>query len=77
MRKANAKVARKVTEENEHRMCSCCGAGPLLEGFVVCDGEHYYCSDKCFKKGDKALWTDLNYGGDDVMEIVYWTEWEG
>lgn len=54
------------------RKCSCCGKG-MNTGYVINDGEAYYCEDACFKKEYKDYdIEDLELGDSEN----YWTEWE-
>lgn len=44
----------------------------MYSGYVVEDGEEYYCTEECLnKKYTKAEWEQMYEDG-----IGYWTEWE-
>lgn len=52
------------------RVCSECGE-PMIEGYIVGDGDTYYCSDECLHKHyTDEEWDEMyeNYEG-------YYTEW--
>ena len=55
------------------RKCTKCGK-PMVRGYIIHDGEEYYCSDECLhSKYTEAEYLELydNGNGDS-----YWTEWE-
>ena len=57
--------------EKNRRTCTCCG-NEMWSGYVIRDGEEYFCSDDC-------LWGW--YSRDEYDELcqideAYWTEWE-
>ena len=53
------------------RICSKCGK-PMTSGYVIDDGEAYYCSEECLYED----YTEQEY--EDLVEEdrAYWTEWE-
>ena len=54
------------------RQCDECGSG-MNEGFVVNDGDEYFCSDKCLhEKYSKKDWKRMYGSGDSDS---YWTDW--
>jgi hypothetical protein len=54
------------------RKCSCCGKG-MNTGYVINDGDEYFCEDACFKKEYKEYdIEDLELGDSEN----YWTEWD-
>jgi len=55
------------------RKCNQCSKG-MDEGYVICGGEEYYCSDECLHKNYTAAdWNELSKDDDDEN---YWTVWE-
>lgn len=55
------------------RKCSKCNK-PMKEGYVIADGEEYYCSDEClYSKYSEEEYLELY---DDGNGDSYWTEWE-
>tara|TARA_R110000824_G_scaffold25767_3_gene89388 strand:- start:22809 stop:23108 length:300 start_codon:yes stop_codon:yes gene_type:complete len=63
------------------RKCTYCCKG-IDEGYVVCEGDAYYCSDECFKNDDPATWDGYQAeiaAGDydpDNNHWCYHTDWE-
>lgn len=56
------------------RICSKCFKPIIDEGFVVHDGEDYYCSEEClFEVHSPWEWSDMC---NDIEENCYWTTWE-
>jgi hypothetical protein len=55
------------------RQCTDCGAG-MNEGYVIEQGESYYCSDICLHNNYTPAEFDALY--DDGEGDSYWTEWE-
>jgi hypothetical protein len=54
------------------RKCSCCGKG-MNNGYVINDGDEYFCEDACFKQEYKEYdIEDLELGDSEN----YWTEWD-
>lgn len=76
-----ATVCLIVTDNNDHRTCSNCQASPLAEGFIVNDGDAYYCSSECFDEHDATLYGSFRAdGGDDDTDEdepdwCFWTTW--
>ena len=59
------------------RVCSNCGK-IINEGYVVNNGEGYYCSDECAEKHfSKEKWLCMLEGTEteDGEAYAYWTEW--
>ena len=55
------------------RKCSNCGK-VFNEGYVVCGGEEYYCSDSClYNNYGREEWLKMTKEGSDDS---YYTEWE-
>lgn len=55
---------------DSERTCSECGA-KMYEGYTICDGLEYYCSDDCLH---------TNYSREEFMDMYdngdsYWTQW--
>jgi len=74
--KALAKPTKKHKHEGEkyHAKCDECDSG-FNEGFVVSNGENYYCSKKCLHKHiTPKEWDELYNNGDGDS---YYSEWEG
>ena len=57
-----------MNDENK-RICSECGTS-MFEGYVIHNGEEYYCSDECLSKNYKDNEFDELYEQGDS----YWTE---
>lgn len=57
------------------RVCTSCGH--LMRcGYLVNDGEEYFCSDNCFlKKHTQEEMDEMTI--DEDNSAAYWTEWEG
>ena len=55
----------------EGRSCEKCGKH-LTAGYVINDGEEYYCSDKCLH----TKYTDSEYSGMYLDDNAYYTTWE-
>lgn len=55
------------------RTCSHCGKR-MIQGYLIHDGDEYYCSDECLHKHySPSEWLDMY---DDDNGDSYWTEWE-
>lgn len=55
------------------RKCDVCSRG-MNEGYVVNNGDEYYCSDTCLhKKYDKKEWSQM-YNSEEGSS--YWTQWD-
>jgi len=55
------------------RKCSECGR-PMVQGYLIHDGDEYYCSDECLHKHyTEQEWLELYDNGNSDS---YWTEWE-
>ena len=53
------------------RICTECGK-EMKKGYMIGDGDEYYCSDEClFKHYTPKEWQEI-YDNDNG----YWTEWE-
>ena len=55
------------------RICTKCGK-PITQGYLIHDGEEYYCSDEClYSTYTKEEYLNLydNGNGDS-----FWTQWE-
>jgi len=58
-------------EEECERYCDECG-DCMSQGYVVADGEEYYCSEKCLHKHyTPEQWKKMYVDG-----VGYYTEWE-
>ena len=55
------------------RKCTCCGT-PMKEGFVIHDGDEYFCSEKCLHTKYTPEEYDEMY--DDGEGDSYYTEFE-
>ena len=67
------KTRRRTQKEGQKfaRMCSICGAG-MDSGYVVGDGDSYYCSDRCLRRHYTGKqWERCHRDG-----FGYWTEWD-
>lgn len=53
------------------RCCSVCDK-PMREGYVVNDGEEYYCSKDCLH----TKYTEEEYSQMCDNDTAYWTTWE-
>lgn len=53
------------------RFCDVCGR-PMRDGFVVNDGDRYYCSEGCLHED----YTEEEYKEMYSQGYAYWTEWE-
>lgn len=72
------------------RECCVCGQEVVFEGYVLNDGEEYYCDEECVKrefdniyneKGWKWTKEENTAGGyitteEDGDINIFWTEWE-
>lgn len=57
--------------EEEPRICDACGK-EMTSGYVIGDGEEYYCSDEClYEYYSEEEYDELCQNGS-----AYWTEWE-
>lgn len=55
------------------RICSVCGK-PMRSGYIIHDGEEYYCSDECLHSNyTEAEYLELY---DDGNGDSYYTEWD-
>lgn len=52
------------------RKCTKCGKG-MNEGYVVNDGDEYFCSDECLY----TEYTPVEYDAMCDDDDAYWTEW--
>lgn len=57
-------------KKKEYRICSKCGA-VMTDGYVIHDGEKYYCSDECLH----TEYTEAEYMEMYEEDEAYWTEW--
>lgn len=55
----------------EPRICSYCGQ-KMVQGYVIDDGEEYYCSDECLG----GYYSEEEYDELCQKDRAYWTEWE-
>lgn len=60
-----------INVNEEKRICTACGSF-MDSGYVIHDGEEYFCSDECL---------NFYYSWDEYDELcqideAYWTEWE-
>lgn len=53
------------------RTCDICGK-ELQSGYVIADGEEYYCSDECLGK----VYTKEEFNDLYDEDVAYWTTWE-
>lgn len=60
-----------VEEAENRRVCSHCGK-IIREGYIIHNGEAYYCSDECLHQHmtEKEYMEEYNLGDD-----TYWTDW--
>ena len=58
------------------RKCTKCGCG-MNEGFVINDGEEYYCGDDCLHKVyTPKEWEEMSSDEENKNSMAnYWTEW--
>ena len=54
----------------EYRICSHCGE-KMIDGFVIYDGDYYYCSEKCLHQH----FTEEKYLELYEEDAAYWTQW--
>ena len=52
------------------RICCTCGE-EMVSGYVVDDGEEYYCSDDCLH----GVYSEAEYDELCQEDRAYWTEW--
>jgi len=65
-------VKTKLIEGTKYaRKCDCCGSG-MNEGYVIGDGERYYCSEECLN----TLYTNEEWQEIYDNEDGYYSEWE-
>ena len=59
----------------ESRICSNCDH-LMIEGYIVDEGNEYFCSDKCMKEfySEEEL-AELLEGADEDDTSIYWTDW--
>ena len=58
------------------RKCSKCNVG-MNEGFIIGNGDEYYCTDNCLHQVyTKEEWDLMVDDDDDCDGFNYWTEWE-
>lgn len=70
---AAAEDALALLARESGRACNECSK-PMVSGFVINDGEQYYCSKKCMHKHiPEERYLELH---DDGNGNSYWTEWE-
>lgn len=67
--KSNLKGDRKM----EYRVCTCCKE-KMYDGFVIEDGQYYYCDKECMEK-DGLTWEEYLELYDDGDGNSYWTHW--
>lgn len=60
----------KSEKSEEKRYCVVCGK-EMTEGYVIGDGESYYCSGECLN----TVMTDEEYLELYDNDQAYWTEW--
>jgi hypothetical protein len=60
-------------DEKITRHCDHCGAA-MQEGFVIADGDEYYCTEPCLHAHVTPEEWERLY--DDGEGDSYWTEWE-
>ena len=52
------------------RICNACGI-EMSDGYVINDGEEYYCSDDCLH----SAFSEEEYEELCSEDCAYWTEW--
>ena len=62
------------------RQCSHCGEG-MNEGYVIGDGEEYYCSEECLQENYtpeeiQEMFAQEDEVGNPIDNPNYWTQWE-
>jgi hypothetical protein len=65
--------------EEDFRVCSCCKE-EMVEGYVVENGEAYYCSDECLgevysPEEIEEMFTQINEYDEWLYSPNYWTTW--
>lgn len=55
----------------EQRECTNCGK-PMTSGYVINDGEEYFCDDDCLH----GWYSEEEYDELCQQDLAYWTEWE-
>ena len=60
---------RDMDTNEEERQCSTCGKAPLAEGFVIDNGEEYFCNEH-----EPTYYRTVHQAAPDDN---YWTQWEG
>ena len=53
------------------RRCNVCGK-EMASGYIVADGDEYYCSDECLH----TVYTAEEYAELYESDVAFWTEWE-
>ena len=53
------------------RICNTCG-DEMFAGYVINDGEEYYCSDDCLH----SVFSEEEYEEMCEEDCAYWTEWD-
>ena len=62
-------------KDEEFRVCSECG-DVMIDGYVINDGDEYYCCDECLHKHyTEEEYLNLYYDGDFDGESTYYTQW--
>ena len=60
---------RDIDTNEEERQCSTCDKAPLAEGFVIDNGEEYFCNEH-----EPTYYRTVHQAAPDDN---YWTQWEG
>lgn len=58
-------------KHKEKRICECCGI-EMHSGYVIRDGEEYFCSDDCLS----GWYSEEEYDELCQADEAYWTEWD-
>ena len=58
-------------QNEENRVCTCCG-NKMWSGYVIRDGEEYFCSDDCLS----GWYSEEEYDELCQADEAYWTEWD-
>lgn len=55
----------------EYRICTNCGS-MMQEGYCICDGLEYFCSDDCLY----GYYSEEEYISLCEQDEAYWTQWD-
>ena len=64
------KSTKGTVDNDDTRICTNCGE-VMNSGYVINDGEEYFCSDDCLY----GYYSDQEYQELCENDLAYWTEW--